>query len=311
MNVEAGVRGRGAELPARLLGVVKSTRFTTRLWFDLIAPAATMMALRDGPLPLLPTLEVLGVALFLHAAGNYHNDLNDEAVDKASNERSRTERALITGQVSARDLRVAGWVAVALSLGISVLLPWPAVAVVVAIMVMSVLYNFEPVRLAGRPVVLQFFWPCIWALTYLLCGVAIGTTRWWPAVPYLLFVAVFMGVGEGTTQDIRDADNDAAGGRRTTPVVWGVPASTVFALVVQVISVVPWLWFALTYPLPLAATIAGTAALSVWLGVFTTLTVRLVRSFDKPAARMTHVGSIYTFTAVNLAVLVGAAFVAV
>lgn len=313
MNVDTSVQQRTGQAvwSGRLLGVVRSTRFSTRLWFDLIAPAAMLMALRNGPLPLVPTLKVLGVAVLLHAAGNYHNDINDEPIDAASSERSRTERAILTGRVSAGDLRVAGWVTTLLSVVLAALLPWPAVLIVVAIVALSVMYNFNPVRLAGRPVILQIFWPVIWALMYVLCGVAIQTTHWWRVVPYLVFVALFMGVGEGTTQDIRDADNDAAGGRRTTPVVWGIRASAIFALAVQAISVAPWIWFALTYRLPIVATVAGTAALALWLAVFTVLTVRLSKSFDKSAARLTHLGSIHTFTAVNLAAGIGALFVAV
>lgn len=311
MSTGTQVQPQGGTVSERLLGIVKSTRFTTRLWFDLIAPAAMLMLLRNGPLPVDATLKILGVALLLHAAGNYHNDLNDEAIDAASCERSRKERAFVTGKVHARDLKTAGWMATTLSLAVAALLPWPAVLIVAAIVVLSILYNFEPVRLAGRPVVLQLFWPVIWLLMYLLCGVAVQTAHWWNAAPFLLFVAVFMGVGEGTTQDIRDVDNDSIGGRRTTPVVWGVRASTIFALTAQILSAIPWIWFVSTYHLPIFATLAGSAALALWLATFSALTVKLARSFDKPSARLTHVGSIYAFTAVNLSVVLGAAFMSV
>jgi 4-hydroxybenzoate polyprenyltransferase len=121
----------------------------------------------------------------------------------------------------------------------------------------------------------------------------------------VVFVAVFMGLGEGITQDVRDVDNDEAGGRRTTPVVFGVPTTVTIAWVFQVLSIGAWIWFSAEYPLPLLWAVAGTVALVAWLVWFAKLVVILRARFDKRAARLTHVGPMFALTAVNLCALAG------
>jgi 4-hydroxybenzoate polyprenyltransferase len=114
-----------------------------------------------------------------------------------------------------------------------------------------------------------------------------------------------MGLGEGITQDVRDADNDRAGGRRTTPVVFGVPATVTAAWVCQLASLAAWVWFAATYPLSAVPAILGGLAIAIWLVYFLQLTRRLRQRFEKASARMTHVGPIFVFSIVNICVIVG------
>ncbi|HET8682538.1 MAG TPA: UbiA family prenyltransferase [Micromonosporaceae bacterium] len=303
----------GAGPVARLLGVLGSARPTTRLWFDLLAPAAMMAAVYDGPAPVRNVVAMLSIAVLFHAAANFFNDSNDVEVDAASSEPSRQLRPVQVGRISPRDLNIAGAVLVAASVLLALLLPWPAVLLLLVVLVLNVAYNFPPVRLAGRPVVLQVFWPVIWALMFALCALAMRSGTWRDALPFLAFVALFMGVGEGITQDVRDVDNDAAGGRRTTPVVFGLKASLVVAWLAQLLSVGAWLWYAQTGELALGWTVAGTLVLAGWLAYFLRLAWRLWpgrggegAGLDKPAAKLTHVGSIYVFSAVNLIVVLAA-----
>ncbi|HET8660146.1 MAG TPA: UbiA family prenyltransferase [Micromonosporaceae bacterium] len=304
----------GAGPVARLLGVLGSARPTTRLWFDLLAPAAMMAAVYDGPAPVRNVVAMLSIAVLFHAAANFFNDSNDVEVDAASSEASRQLRPVQQGRISPRDLNIAGAVLVAASVLLALLLPWPAVLLLLVVLVLNVAYNFPPIRLAGRPVVLQVFWPVIWALMFALCTLAMKSGTWRDALPFLAFVALFMGVGEGITQDVRDVDNDAAGGRRTTPVVFGLKASLVVAWLAQLLSVGAWLWYAQTGELALGWTVAGTLVLAGWLAYFLRLAWRLWpgRGFDgtvlldKPAAKLTHVGSIYVFSVVNLIVVLAA-----
>lgn len=293
----------------RARGVTASSRFTTRLWFDIIAPATMLMALRDGPFPVKDAVLLMTAAVLSHGGGTYHNDANDRDVDAASTEQSRNERAAVTGKVLSGDLKVTGWIFTALALVPAMFLPWQVLPLGALIVVLGALYNFDPVRLSGRPFVIQtFVYPLVWILIYAICGVVTHTTHWLAVAPFALFVALFMGVGEGTTQDIRDIDNDAAGGRRTTPVVMGLRPSLVFAWSAQALSTIPWAYFA-AKQLPRDATIIGSVILAVWIIAFAMLARKLFDGFDKPCARATHIGSILTFTAVNLTVLVGTGLV--
>jgi geranylgeranylglycerol-phosphate geranylgeranyltransferase len=288
-----------------LAGLLRSARPTTRVWFDLLAPAAMLTAVWDGAAVPLPRIVlVFVVAVLFHASANFLNDANDTAVDAASAEPSRHLRASITGEVGVRDLTVAGWVLVAVCLLVSALLPWPTVLLVALLAALSAAYNCPPVRLSGRPYVLQVFWPAVWTVMFACCAIATGSQHWRRALPFLLFVALFMGVGEGITQDIRDVDNDAAGGRRTTPVVLGLRASTAIAWTAQFLSLGAWLWFAGNVHLAPVWTVAGGAAVAVWLAVFGWLGRTLWYGMDKRSARLTHLGPIAAFSVVNLTVVI-------
>lgn len=308
--------GSGVVIPAgslpwyeRLRGVIESSRFTTRVWFDIIAPATLLMALRNGPFPIKDAVLLLTAAVLSHCGGTYHNDANDMDIDAASSETSRNRRASVTGRVVSGDLNTAGWVLTVLALIPALLLPWQVLPFGVLIVAALALYNFGPVKLSARPFVIQTcVFPLVWIFMYAICGIVANTNHWGAVAPFAIFIALFMGVGEGTTQDIRDIDNDAAGGRRTTPVVWGLKPSVIFAWSAQALSVVPWAYFAAN-ELPFAAATAGSVALAIWMVVHAVLARRLLSEFGKSAARLTHLGSIYAFTAVNLSVLIGTALV--
>jgi geranylgeranylglycerol-phosphate geranylgeranyltransferase len=285
--------------------MIDSARLSTRLWFDLLAPTAMMLVASRGRVPAMQFAGVLIVAVLFHAGANYFNDLADTAVDRNSSETGRNQRALVTARVSRRDLQIAGWTMIAATLLIAAFLPWPSIAIVVVILLLAVAYDFEPLHLSNRPLVLQVFWPLIWVLFFALCAVAVHATDWRSGLSFLAFIAIFMGLGEGITQDVRDADNDRAGGRRTTPVVFGVPRTVTLAWIFQVIALPAWIWFAIDYPLPVAAAVAGSIAMVVWLGYFLSLVSALRRRFDKRPARLVHVGAIVAFSVINACAIVG------
>jgi len=88
-------------------------------------------------------------------------------------------------------------------------------------------------------------------------------------------------------------------------VVFGVWKSCVAALVAQTVSLGPWVWFCVVYPMPPFVVIIGTLVLLAWLVAFTVLSMRLKESFDKNAAKWTHVGSIAAFTVINVLTIGG------
>jgi 4-hydroxybenzoate polyprenyltransferase len=305
----AAVSAHNLTWPRRLLGVLESSRFTTRLWFDIIAPSTMLMALRDGPFPLKDAALLLTAAVLAHCGGTYHNDANDTDIDAASSEQSRNTRGSVTGWVLSGDLKAAGWALTVLALVPALFLPWQVLPLGILVVAALAMYNFGPVKLSARPFVIQtFVFPLVWIFMYMICGIVAHTNHWAAGAPYAVFVALFMGVGEGTTQDIRDIDNDTAGGRRTTPVVLGLRSSVTLAWFAQLLSVIPWAYFAFHH-LPMTAALVGSVALAGWLTIFGVASKELLNSFNKSAARITHLGSICAFTAVNLSVFIGTALV--
>lgn len=297
----------------KLRGLAVAFRLTTRIWFDTLTPLAFIALVAEGasaPGTWVLIGSVLIAALF-HAAGDYLNDANDVEVDAASSEAARNQRPSVRGEITRKDLIVSSIVLIGLSFAIVFTLPnWPEMLLCLAALTfLNWAYNLPPILLSNRGIVLEFYWPTIWLLMFAMCAFVLEAPQdaWQAALPYALFVAIFMGVGEGITQDIRDADNDEAGGRRTTPVIYGVPKAVIAAWTVQLLSIGIWLWFCIDFGIPTAAIVAGTAVLAAWQIYFGRLASILVKRFDKEAAKQTHVGPILVLTALNIIVLIAIA----
>lgn len=297
----------------KVKGLAIAFRLTTRIWFDTLTPLAFIALVAEGasaPGTWVLVGSVLIAALF-HAAGDYLNDLNDVEVDAASSEAARNQRPSVRGEITRKDLLWASVVLIAISFAIVFTLPsWPEMLACLAVLTfLNWAYNLPPILLSNRGIVLEFYWPTIWLIMFAMCAFVLEAPQdaWLAALPYALFVAIFMGVGEGITQDIRDADNDKAGGRRTTPVIYGVPAAVKVAWTVQLLSIGLWLWFGIDFGIPTVAIVAGTAVLVAWQLYFGRLASILVKRFDKEAAKQTHVGPIFVLTAMNIIALLSVA----
>lgn len=297
----------GATTGGKLRALAGSARFSTRIWFDVLAPLAMLLVVSDGRPDWYRAVLAVAMLVLFHAGQTYYNDLADVEIDRSSTELSRSQRALAGGRTTRRDMALIGTALVVLSMVCAALLSWAVFAVMTVALVLVLGYNFEPVRFAGRPLATQVFWPVMWVMIYLISALAVGGDGGWGrGLWFLAFVVMFMGLGESITQDTRDADNDAAGGRRTTVVVYGLRSTTTFAFAAQVASLVPLVVFSLSYPMPAVVTVLAVGAVAVWLAFFFGAWRKLLRGFDKASARLTHVGSIYAFTAVNALVCLGA-----
>ncbi|MGD9485847.1 UbiA family prenyltransferase [Streptomyces sp. TRM70308] len=285
--------------------LINAGRISTRVWFDVLAPLATLLVVSGGRPDWGPALLVIVMLVLFHAGQTYYNDIADVEVDRTSSEADRNQRVLVTQQTTRRDMAVLGTALIAASLVCAAFVSWQVLALLAVTTLLVLGYNFEPVRFAGRPLATQIFWPLMWGSIYWMSTAATGDEHWKPGLWFLAFVVVFMGLGESITQDTRDADNDADGGRRTTVVVFGLGPTTVFALATHVLSLAPLAIFGIVYPLPIWATVAAMAAVAVWLYYFFRAWRVLRNSFEKDSARLTHVGSIYAFTAVNVIVCAG------
>ncbi|WP_225726819.1 MULTISPECIES: UbiA family prenyltransferase [unclassified Nocardia] len=303
--IDTAVHRAGPSVAVRAAGILRSTRVWTRLWFDVLAPLAMFSVLFTHWVPLWKIL-VSGIVLgAIHLGSTLINDAMDVDIDSASSERSRYARVLVTGRGRAGDFIVCGALLSLLGIGLAFLLSEFVGALVAGAVAVATAYNVPPLRLSGRPIWPQLMWPTIWLLMFGIAGQVIETDKWSRAWLFAIFVALFMGVGEGITQDVRDLDNDAAGGRRTTPVVFGVTRVCLVALTAQAVGAACWVWFCVSYPLPVWILIAGDAVLAGWLTQLAGLIRRLDAEFDKDTAKYTHVGSIYVFGALNVITILG------
>ncbi|MFI6041787.1 prenyltransferase [Nocardia sp. NPDC051321] len=294
---------RRLRLVAAHLGLLtRSLRPTTRVWYDILAPLA-MIAVQVGrDLPWAPSCLAISAVVLFHGGQTLFNDVADIAVDQASSERSRQRRAFVRGALSRRELLVGGWLLVAAAGLLSVLLAPINQLLFLVALPLTLAYNFKPVGLSGRPLATPVFWPVTWVLMYLYCAAAIDFRGWQHGLAYLTFVAVFMGLGEGLCQDIRDVDNDAAGGRITTVVHFGVERATTWAWLAFALSLAPWLWHVYVSGMPVIGAVLGTGVLIVWLAAALRHVRRIHTRYRKEDGRFLHIGAIVTFSCMNVLV---------
>jgi 4-hydroxybenzoate polyprenyltransferase len=285
---------------APLRNAVKSLRMTTRIWYDVIFPITTLMVMVGLALPIVQTLLCVAAMLSFHAGQTLFNDVADVAVDSASEEQSRQRRSLVRGEFSSRTFMIAGWVLVGLGIAAAVPLGKAALAIVALATLIALAYNFEPIHLAGVPLATQVFWPVTWLLLYGFCAAALDFRGWQNGLAYLISCMLFMGIGEGLGQDLRDADNDEAGGRNTSVVRFGVGPAAVVAWLGFAAGAVVWIDFVLSRGLGVPVAIIGGVIFAAWLVVAGLATRRLWRGFRKEDGRLIHVGSIWTYTLTNL-----------
>jgi len=282
---------------------MRALRPSTRIWYDALFPTTLLVVMAGLHVSWQTVLIAVASFALFHAGQNLFNDVADVAVDRASSETSRTGRPLVAGSLTRRSFLIGGWVMVLASLGLAAVLGLWSFVAMLALLPLTLAYNFEPIRLAGRPLATQVFWPLTWVLAYLFCAGAVDFEGWRRGVPFLVFLAIFMGIGEGLGQDLRDADNDRIGGRRTTVVVFGVGPTSVVAWLASLASVGVWIWFGFERGLGSLWTVLGVAVLAAWVVVSLPAVLRLLRRFEKADGRRMHVGPIYVFTAINLITL--------
>ena len=300
-----GVRGRPFD-PA--LAQVRLFRPATRTWFDVVMPLSIMTVLGAGPpAPLTAVLFVVAMVL-THWGLTIVNDLQDLDTDAGSTEPIRALRPLTRGVIPPRTavaeaavILVAG---VGLAFAVSV-----ATGIVFAVMTLLTLqHELPPARTQSRPVVSQLAGVLGLVVIIGAIGTAVGFDHLYDALPYLVFVAVYMGVAEMLVKDIRDVDNDGAAGKNTTAVRYGAATATRYATLAYLAALGAWLWFALTYPqLPAWTGLGGAAVLAVWIAYTVYASGVLRDRFVKGICISLHVGSIAAFTCVNLLILAGLA----
>ncbi|MEE8304081.1 MAG: UbiA family prenyltransferase [Candidatus Tectomicrobia bacterium] len=280
-------------------------RPTTRLWFDTLMPLAVMMVLTNGRPDLLRTLLFIVGMNLIHIAGTIVNDLQDAETDRRSSELLRATRP-IANQVIPRDLALAeAALATGIAIVLALLISWQLAVLATILCVMILFHELPPVRTQGRPILSQL--AGIFGLGGILLAMfmASGTTSIAFSMPFLVFVALYMGLAEMLVKDIRDIDNDAAAGKRTTAVKFGAGKATRMAMLAYMITGIAWWWFVSTYPglNPVPISIA-TVILLCWIISTAIAAKKLDRSFSKSVGRFLHRGSVVVFSLLNLSVIV-------
>jgi 4-hydroxybenzoate polyprenyltransferase/chlorophyll synthase/homogentisate solanesyltransferase/geranylgeranylglycerol-phosphate geranylgeranyltransferase len=287
-----------------VLAHIRMVRPTTRLWFDTITPFAVMMVLTNGHPPLFQAMVFIVAMNLIHIAATIVNDLQDIESDRLSSELLRATRPIANGVIPHTLAVTEAAFATVVGIGLTCLISWELAVFVVVLCLMLLLHELPPVRTQSRPILSPLagaFGLCCILFTMIMAVDYIGIRR---SIPFLTFVALYMGLGEMLVKDIRDVDNDAAGGKQTTAVKFGAAKATRMAMLAYIIAGLAWLWFILTYQgLNFIPILIATTIFLCWI-IYTGIAAkRLDSSFSKSICRFLHRGSVFIFTLLNLSVI--------
>ncbi len=234
---------------------------------------ATVLAWREGGFALGPALAALVIALLLQIGSNLANDVYDDergtdTADRLGPLRVTNAGLLSRGQVK-RGMMVVFAIAFALGCYLTVVRGPLVLAIGVAAIVSAIAYTGGPYPLGyhglGEVFVFIFFGLTAVVGTYWVQAGATSAAAWLMAVPVGLLITAIIVVN-----NLRDIEQDRAGGKRTLAVRLGARATKAeYALCVGG-----------AYAVVTGAVIAGTlpeAALAVWLSLpLAALTTRMV-----------------------------------
>lgn len=287
-----------------VLAHIRMVRPTTRLWFDTLMPFAVMMVLTNGHPPLFQGLGFIVVMNLVHIAATIVNDLQDVESDRLSTELLRATRP-IANEVIPRKLAVTeAAFATVVAIVLAFLISWELAALVTVLCVMLLLHELPPVRTQSRSILSQLAGVLGFGGILLAIIMAVDYVGIRSSIPFLIFVALYLGFAGMLVKDIRDVDNDAAGGKQTTAVKFGAGKATRMAMLSYIIAGIAWLWFVFTYPslnfIPISI---ATAIFLCWI-IYTGIAARRLKlSFSKAICRFLHRGSVVVFTCLSLGVI--------
>src|SRR5262249_3269391 len=154
------------------------------------------------------------------------NDLQDAETDRLSNELIRRWRPIAQGTIP-RATAIAEMIACCLlAIALSALLSWALALLCLAFCGLIAMHELPPLRTQARPILGQV--AGLIGLAGILYGLVLvaGTAGLVAGIPFLLFIALYMGLAEMLAKDIRDVDNDEGGGKITTAVRYGAARTT-------------------------------------------------------------------------------------
>jgi 1,4-dihydroxy-2-naphthoate octaprenyltransferase len=210
----------------------------------------TALAISAGAFDPLAALAALLAALLLQIASNFANDLGDFERGTDTPERVGPLRVTTAGLLTASDVKRGIVLVLALAAVCGLYLiwvgGWPILAVGVFSMLAAVAYTYGPLPFGyyglGDVATFIFFGFIAVVGTYYVQAHAAPSVVWIAAIPMGALVTAILVVN-----NVRDADQDRAGGKRTLAVVLGRKGARVEYLVMLVLAyavpIVLWLWF--------------------------------------------------------------------
>ncbi|MCK5254265.1 MAG: UbiA prenyltransferase family protein, partial [Thermoplasmata archaeon] len=271
------------------------------IWLDICLSLCIFVGI-TGHMPASHYLWFVLTAVLIDAGACTLNDIGDLDSDRASTEGNRSERPLVLGSVSKRAAWTQGIVLFALGALLAAWLSPYILVCALALVVLSHQYSFPPLRMDARPYVQQLFWFTFGILYFLaVYSYIIAYSQpmedfWIAALGMIIGVQVFAALGETLAKDLRDLDNDRAGGKYTTSVHLGPTRTARYAFYLSCAGLFIWISsiIFLYDNWGLAALVMAIIAI-LWTVICFQLVNELTNNYSKASARKLHLGFISVF----------------
>lgn len=260
-------------------------------WLDIVAGFSGAVVLLQGFPDFSYVMFFFVISLLADAGACTFNDIADIEVDSKSIE-SRRFRPLVVGIVSVRSAWIQGLLLYCLSAFLAFFINPTFFLLTILMLVWAFQYSFPPLRLAGRPYISQVYWivfVCLWIalLTSYLELPFIESI--FNIFPYMLYMMLYLCLGETIAKDIRDWDNDKSAGKNTTTVAIGPARASNWSFVLGFLGCLAWFWAAISYQLHLFVIIAfGVIAIPTFY-LFYQYRSKLQIEYNKIIGRHFHV----------------------
>jgi 4-hydroxybenzoate polyprenyltransferase len=304
-------KNRNITMGQRLKGHFILTRPQQLIWLDVFG-AVAFFAIVTRHAPSLHFLLFILCAVITDAGACTLNDVGDLGSDCKSTETSRKNRPLCTGVISRRSAMVQGYTLYIIGLAIALFLDIYVFLFAFALVLISHQYSMYPLKMDAKPVVSQLFW------------VAFGFLYYFALIAYLnrydvltqkslqngLFflgaMILFLGLGETLAKDLRDLENDRAGGKGTTSTYFGAKAAVSASFTFSVAGSIFWMFpYFTVYETPLILQVLVLILVYLWNAICLMICISIYKYYTKRSARKLHKGFILTFTLIMTLSFIG------
>lgn len=298
------LEGKEISLKQKLKGHFLLTRPIQLIWLDVFASVGFYVILaRFAPKPHF--LLFILCAIISDAGACTLNDLGDLESDSLSIEPSRKKRPLVTGIVSKKAARNQAIILYIIGLSIALYLDFWVFIAAFFLILLSYQYAMKPLKMDGRPIISQLFWVGFGLLyyfaiaAYLIRYENIALVNVFNGLYFLIALMLFMAIAETLAKDLRDLENDKAGGKNTTPVRFGPKAAAATSFAFSFPGLVIWaIPYFSVYQTHIILQILILTVVFVWNFICFNLCRSIYKRYTKAKARKLHKGYILTFTIV-------------
>lgn len=290
------------QINRKIISFIKVSRIKTLAWFCVSTCLGFSTVILNG-LPPAKFIFWMLTVVFANIGAIIINDLGDMEVDNKSHEIGKRNRLITTGAVTKKDAIIYCVLSFSMSILVSFIFGLTATFFSIIILFFSLSYSLHPFKFCARPYGSILFWMILCLVSYFSMILALQNIEGRfefiltnelilnkSAGIYMLGILLFMGVAEIIAKDLRDKDNDAAGGRNTFVNHAGIQKASIIMVIFAWVGYLLWvdsLYLSGVFPITIGAWLCVISGL-FWCIRISQYSFRLNKAYHQPLAAKLH-----------------------